>query len=964
MWEAGSLIFRILTVGRQQHEQDQRAAKDAFDKTGKAAQEAGSKVDESGNATDRVGKKARDAKKPLDDQASATENVGKKSRQSSQDQDSQAASTEKQIESAKKLSAALTIAGVAVAALVGLSVAKYAEFDQAMSQTAAATMATAEQQRDLGEAALEAGADTAYSASEAAAAEEELAKAGISVADIVGGSLNGALALAAAGQLQVARSAEIMATTLKQYRLPAEDAAHVSDLLAAGAGKAQGSVDDLANALKFVGPIAASLGISLEETTGILALFAEQGILGEQAGTSLRGVLSSLTSPSALAAAEMKKYGVEVFDANGKMKTGAQIAQELHDAFSGLTEAERAQAMGRIFGNAQITAATILYEAGAQGVEKWTAAVDDSGYAAEQAAMRQDNLAGDIEKLGGAFDTALIRTGSGANDVLRTMVQMVTALVDWYGEIPAPIQSTALVVGVAAAAVLLFAGVAVGARAKFMELKLAMDATNVSMGRTALIGGAAGLALTGVVTVLALIASAHAEAEAKADSYADTLEEGSARVTKSTREMAKEALAADQVVLGIFNRGSTFDAAEKLGLSFDLVTDAALGNKTALEELKRQIDEGADGSLDYANAATVVLDGVNAEAGALDRATEKQRQKQDADEGSTESSKTAAGAYLEAAGAADDLESELSELIDTINEANGVGQDAVSANISYQDALAKVDEAIAKARAGEEGYALTLDQTTQVGRDNLGMLNDMTSRSQAAADAQFALDGNTQNYRATMEAGRQSLIDRAMQMGYNADEAARLADQIYRIPSETEWKVIAETQTASTQLQGFITRWDGKRINISVGTTGGPAYQLPGSTIKYQANGAVIESYASGGMREQHVAQMARAGAWRVWAEPETGGETYIPHAPQKRARSEALLAETAAIFGGVYIPSGAARFADGSSGSTAPTTLRGLEISGRLTFDPDGFVRLVDGRIIEARTEAAGKLTSGESSL
>ncbi|MBR7560277.1 phage tail tape measure protein, partial [Mycobacterium tuberculosis] len=80
-----------------------------------------------------------------------------------------------------------------------------------------------------GEAALDAGADTAYSASEAAAAQEELAKAGQSVSQIIGGSLNGALALAAAGQLQVARSAEIMATTLTQFRIPAEQAAHVSD---------------------------------------------------------------------------------------------------------------------------------------------------------------------------------------------------------------------------------------------------------------------------------------------------------------------------------------------------------------------------------------------------------------------------------------------------------------------------------------------------------------------------------------------------------------------------------------------------------------------------------------------------------------------------------------------------------------------------------------------------------------
>jgi hypothetical protein len=71
---------------------------------------------------------------------------------------------------------------------------------------------------------------------------------------------------------------------------------HVADLLAAGAGKAMGSVQDLSEGLKYVGPVAHGMGVSIEETTGALALFASKGILGEQAGTSLRGVISALSS--------------------------------------------------------------------------------------------------------------------------------------------------------------------------------------------------------------------------------------------------------------------------------------------------------------------------------------------------------------------------------------------------------------------------------------------------------------------------------------------------------------------------------------------------------------------------------------------------------------------------------------------------------------------------------------------
>jgi TP901 family phage tail tape measure protein len=78
-----------------------------------------------------------------------------------------------------------------------------------------------------------------------------------------------------------------------------------------------GSVEDLANGLKFVGPVAASMGVSLEETTGVMALFAQQGIIGEQAGTSLRGVLSSLTAPSAQARSEIERLGLSIYDSEG-----------------------------------------------------------------------------------------------------------------------------------------------------------------------------------------------------------------------------------------------------------------------------------------------------------------------------------------------------------------------------------------------------------------------------------------------------------------------------------------------------------------------------------------------------------------------------------------------------------------------------------------------------------------------
>lgn len=952
-FSAGALQFKIQTIGAQVFRQDQADAKAAIEKTGTAAQSAKGKVDGLGTATDEAGKKAKAAKGPLDEQAKSTEEVGKKSKKASEEQTKQKATTEQQIAAAKELSAAMLVAGTAIGALVGLAVAKSTEFGAAMSNVRAATMATADEQRALGEAALEAGADTAYSAREAAAAEEELAKAGLTVSEIVGGSLNGALALAAAGQLEVARSAEIMATTLTQFGLKAESSAHVADVLAAGAGKAQGSVDDLALALQYVGPLAAQAGWSLDETAGTLSYFATQGILGEKAGTSLRGVLAALQSPSSIAAKTMEKYGLTIYDANGNMLTAAQVAGNMQKAFGSLTQEERNAAMGRIFGNESLLAATLLYQGGAEKISEWTDNVNDASYAADQAAMRQDNLAGDVEKLGGAFDTALIKTGSGANDVLRSMVQSLTALVDMYGEAPAPIQTTALVIGVAAAAMLLFAGGAVGARAKFIELKGALDTANVSMNRTALLGGAAGLALTGVITVVGLLMAAQAEARQKAESYADAIEQGA----DAARSLAADNLVAEKSFLWI-NRGSAADAAEKLGLSLNTVADAATGNADALEKVNAAIQKGLDenwkpakdANFELAEAASVLQESLNAETEAYANGTKQAQQKNEVTEEGAEVSQTAAEAYMAEAESVEDLNSQLQDLIDQINEINGINQDAVSANAEYQESIAAIAEQADK-------MGVSLKESTVAGSANAEMLSGVAQSAQDAAAAQFEVDLQTMSakdasdkYYSTLVSQREAFINSAVAAGFNADEVKALADRVFQLPSKKDVKVIAETASAQIAIDSYISRNTGREIIVKIGTSrvgqglggSGGITQADGGIVNF-ADGGIrppVSFFANGGRSEHHVAQIARAGEWRVWAEDETGGEAYIPFAPSKRARSEAVMAETAARLGGTYIPAGASRFASGSA-VTAPGSL-GLR-------DGDQFVFVIEGTPLTA---------------
>jgi TP901 family phage tail tape measure protein len=976
MFDAGAIIFNIKAAGAQVFRQEMAGVDQATRRAGDAAKDAAAKTTDLGDKTDAAGKKARGAKQPLEDQAKATKRVGDENRRAQPEIAKTTGLTEQQTAAARDVSVAMLAAGTAVAAAVTLSVVKFGEFDVGMSNVRAATMATREEQELLADAALDAGADTAYSAREAADAEEELAKAGLSVADIVGGSLNGALSLAAAGQLEVARSATIMATTLKVFRLPAEQAAHVADLLAAAAGKAQGSVDDVSLALDYAGIGLAQFNVPLEESVGTLALFAANGILGEKAGTGLRGALAALTGPSALGAKTMKEYGVNVFDAQGKFIGMAGVAQQLQDAFGKLSEEERAAAMNRIFGNESMNVANVLFEEGAAGVKEWTEAVDDSGFASEQARIKQDNLAGDLEKLGGAFDTALIKTGSGANDVLRTQVQIVTDLVDGYGELDPAAQTSILTIAGGVAAFLLFGGATLGVIGRVGELKKNLEGMNLTMKRSTLIAGAVGIGFTAVLTVVGLLATAQAEARAKAEAYADTLEESSHRITNATRDMVRENLAAKNSFLWI-EGDSTFDAAEKLGLGLDLVTDAASGNVDSLQKLRSELDYGEhhtarfqaaleDSGLtltEFLAAVNQVEQGVRGESASIEEAIRVAQQKAEADRDAAAASDEGAAAterHAEALatleGGASDAESQISSLADMIRGFGSTTLDAREAERQFQEAIAAVSASIE-----ENGTSLKLN--TEAGRANERALDDIAKTALDVAGATLERTGSEEKAKEAVRRGREELIKQLAQFSITGEKAEKYADKLGLIPENIETAVDLNTEFALEELNSFVRNNQGRTIAVNVANERNFA---DGGIIRQFANGGVVEHYAGGGISEHHVAQIQRAGTYRVWAEPETGGEVYIPLAPSKRLRSEAIMAEAAELLGGTYIPSLAQRFAEGGlppgASVQAPTGGGGQLriVSGELTIR-DGRA-YIEGVVEDVLTDLTVALEGGSN--
>jgi hypothetical protein len=362
-----------------------------------------------------------------------------------------------------------------------------------------------------------------------------------------------------------------------------------------------------------------------------------------------------------------------------------------------------------------------------------------------------------------------------------------------------------------------------------------------------------------------------------------------------------------------------FEVAKKAGIGQKELTDAIVEGGSKLDDVKAKIkaygETGQGSYTDQDAAATNLTNTIEKQAGQLEDAKQKNENLAAATESNTESTQSAAEAYLAASDEAAGLVDQVKQLIEATNEANGVGQDAVSANANYQQSLAEVEENLAKARAGTEGYSMSLDETTAAGSANAEMLSGLAGDSQKAAAAQYELDLKTMSakdatdkYKAALDSGRQTLYNNVLALTGNADAAQAFTDKVYGIPSQKSFDLLANTGDAAREVDGFIRGIPKKIIvNIVAATSGGSAGARPQIA---QADGGIVDFYAAGGIRENHVAQIAKAGTWRVWAEDETGGEAYIPLAPSKRARSleiwraagERMGVESFAE-GGVYAP-------------------------------------------------------------
>lgn len=749
----------------------------------------------------------------------------------------------------KLITTGLAAAGVAATALGVAAIKMAADFDASMSTVQANTGASADEMNQLRRAAIDAGADTIYSATESADAINELGKAGLSTSDILSGGLSGALNLAASDGMAVGDAAELMATTLMQFNLTGAESTQVADALAAGAGKAVGSAHDLGLALNQAGMVSHSFGISMQETTGTLAAFANAGMIGSDAGTSLKTMLQRLASPTDKAQSLMDELGINVYDANGEFIGLAGVAGQLQQGLSGMSQEQRNAALNTIFGADAVRAANVLYKEGESGIADWTDAVSESGFAAEQAAAKNNNLKGDLENLSGSFESLMISLGEGGQGPLRSLVQTLDTLVDAFSQLPAPVQQsivllTALGGGFTAlhsamaplnasssqtarnfglmldpfqraitAAPLLKDGIIqLGTSMLGTSTNAGTLANGLTRGQTAMngmksigsglfaaLGGPWGIALTVAGALLVGFAKSAQDAKANISEFSDAINQSGSSVETLIKKIAsgedKTWDFGDKFATGL---GSLGEALDKAGIEYSTFAKAVNGSKEAQKLFNEQM-ENAENNMSIMQTDSI-RDSYNKLSDQVGKAKEQVSKTNEEVAKAGASGDTAAEGTNNYADSTDNATTGTKDLSDAIDDLvkgflslPGVQLSADQAVTKFNQGILDLNENIAK-----NGRVLDLNGNALAGYesqayDSQSALQGLASTAQSTAQkiieegqAHGDAAAATQQAGDILERARQAYIDNATAAGMSADAAGDQADRYGLARSEAD----------------------------------------------------------------------------------------------------------------------------------------------------------------------------------
>ena len=318
---------------------------------------------------------------------------------------------------------ALTTVGGAAMAPLAAGVKVFAEYEQKMANVKAVSNATAAEFSALDAIAKQMGATTVFTARESAQALSFMAMAGMEAEESVA-ALPDVLSLAAAGQLELGQSADIVTNVMAGYGIAADEVTGAVDVLTMGFTSANTDLVQLGEAFKMGGPVAKAAGLGFEETAAALSLMGNAGFQGTLAGTALRGAITRLLSPTDEAAGLIEKYGVTVSDAEGNMMPLVSILQSFEEG--GLSAADAMTIFGQRAGPGMLA----LIGQGTQALTDLTTEMENSGGTAQRIADTQLNtLSGQFTLLKSALEGLALSIGEQLVPPLRQLVETVTPVI-------------------------------------------------------------------------------------------------------------------------------------------------------------------------------------------------------------------------------------------------------------------------------------------------------------------------------------------------------------------------------------------------------------------------------------------------------------------------------------------------------------------------------------------------------
>lgn len=327
----------------------------------------------------------------------------------------------------QKLKVVSAAAAAALTAIVGVTM----DFDSSMSKVAAISGATGEDFDALREKAREMGAETKFSASEAADAMGYMAMAGWKTEDMLSG-IDGIMNLAAASGEDLALTSDIVTDALTAFGLTAADSGHFADVLAAASSNANTNVSMMGETFKYAAPIAGALGYSIDDVAEAIGLMANAGVKSSQAGTSLRTIMQRLQGTLELSAGAFGDVTIETANADGTMREFGDILGDLRWAFDQMTESEKASAAETLVGKQAMSGFLAIMNAAPADIEKLSSAIANAeGTAAGMAEVMQDNLSGQLTILKSQLSELAISIGDTLMPTIRKIVAKVQEFVDW-----------------------------------------------------------------------------------------------------------------------------------------------------------------------------------------------------------------------------------------------------------------------------------------------------------------------------------------------------------------------------------------------------------------------------------------------------------------------------------------------------------------------------------------------------